>query len=234
MEEDNVLAMLEEEEPGPAQRRRNKLRRRIFAEAIKLFYENGGEEGGGHENTTAEAIADRSDISVRSFFRYFQTKTDAIYVDLPTAMEDHLSLTEQQLGRVPPERAILASSVIQLTEALNDPDDADRLMRAATSMNFIERRGSFSIIWRSRLAELIEPHLDIADPDGRRLKAKTIAAATMQLRDLVIEEWAISGGRLDPMELFDRIAQAFSEAYSVDLTGATRSNYDRRHTRAVR
>ncbi len=83
------------DEPGPAKRRRNAQRRRIFAAAVQLYEENGGEAGGGLDKTTVEAIAERSDISVRTFFRYFQSKSDAIYVDLPAAMEDHRHLINE-------------------------------------------------------------------------------------------------------------------------------------------
>ena len=87
------------DEPGPAQRRKDAQRRRIFAAAVSLYEENGGEEGGGLEATTVEAIAERSDISVRTFFRYFETKADAIYLDLGGAMDDHIALDEAVAGR---------------------------------------------------------------------------------------------------------------------------------------
>ena len=84
---------IDEIKARPAERRRIALSNRIAQEAAAIFEEYGGEEGGGHDKTTAEEIAERSDISVRTFFRYYQSKTDAIYVDVPSAISAHLALT---------------------------------------------------------------------------------------------------------------------------------------------
>jgi len=56
------------------------MRRRIIEEASRLYHEN-GEEVGGVETTTVELICERADISVRTFFRHFDSKLDVIYLD---------------------------------------------------------------------------------------------------------------------------------------------------------
>lgn len=205
-----------DEVPGPALRRKHRQRRRIFAEAVKLFEENGGEEGGGHEKTTIEAIAERSDISVRTFFRYFQSKLDVIYADLPAAMEDHLALTEALLKNCKsPASAIIDATTIQLTQALLDEDDRSRMLRAMTSPAFLERRGSFRVEWRNRLSDLILPYL----PKSRRntICARAIASSALDAREAAIENWADTGGKDDLLEIFDQMLAAWRTVWSKDM-----------------
>lgn len=215
------------DEPGPAKRRRNAQRRRIFAEAVRLFDENGGEHGGGLEKTTAEAIAERSDISVRTFFRYFQSKADAIYVDLPSAMEDHVDLTKQLLAEFPPAEATLGASVIQITDAVNDPDDAARLLRSMTSRNFVERRAGFRSRWLHALAETIAPALP--DDASRTVAARAIASTLLDIRESALEGWAESGGQADLIELFEQSLEIWSGLFSNHMPRGIDERFDRRH-----
>src|SRR6266516_2306201 len=97
---------------SPAERRRESQRRRIIQEAGRLFEENGGEACGGFEKTTVEAIADRSDISPSTFFRYFETKADVIYLDLANTVDEHLRGVEARLGAgEDPVEALVESQV---------------------------------------------------------------------------------------------------------------------------
>lgn len=215
------------DEPGPAKRRRNAQRRRIFAEAVRLYEENGGEHGGGLEKTTAEAIAERSDVSVRTFFRYFQSKVDAIYVDLPSAMEDHVALTKQLLAEFPPAEAILGASVIQITDALNDRDDSARLLRSMTSRNFVERRAGFRSQWLHALAETVVhalPH-----DASRPVAARAIASALLDVRESALETWAESGGQADLIELLEQSLELWSGLWANHMPRRIDARFDRRH-----
>lgn len=63
----------------PTRRERNRARRHdaIEAAALALFTEQG------YEGTTVEDIAERADVSMRTFFRYFATKDQTVFNDLP-------------------------------------------------------------------------------------------------------------------------------------------------------
>ena len=65
--------------PEPTRRERNRVRRHeaIEAAALELFSEQG------YENTTVEEIAGRADVSLRTFFRYFSSKDQTVFSDLP-------------------------------------------------------------------------------------------------------------------------------------------------------
>lgn len=211
--------------PGPAKRRRNAQRRRIFAAAVELYEENGGEEGGGLDKTTVEAIAERSDISVRTFFRYFETKADAIYVDLPAAMEDNVALTKLLLDDLAPADAILASSIVQMTDMVNDPDDVARMRRSMRSKHFVERSGAFQNRWRNELTRTILPH--VADHPDRFVVARAIVTSCLDVRDSALIAWAASGGGTDLVETLDRTIDVWKRVWSEEVPSHVAEGHDR-------
>lgn len=184
------------------ERRRITLRNRIFAEAARLFEENGGETGGGIDRTTAEEIALRSDISVRTFFRYFKSKLDAIYVDVPAAMDSHLALMQVWLDKLPPTEASLAASVIHLRNSTAEQVMVDQLRRAMSSKVFMERRSALRSEWRQALADLISPYLGTG-PDAK-LRALMISVTTLDIRDTAMDYWNWRGGKTAVVDCFNK------------------------------
>ncbi|WP_040491198.1 TetR family transcriptional regulator [Ilumatobacter nonamiensis] len=214
------------DEPGPAKRRKNAQRRRIFAAAVELYEENGGEDGGGLDKTTVEAIAERSDISVRTFFRYFETKADAIYVDLPASMDDHVALTRLLLDDLAPADAILAAAIVQMTDMVNDPDDVARMRRSMKSKQFVERSGAFHNRWRNELTRTVLPF--VPDQPDRFVVARAIVTACLDLRDSALAAWAVSGGDADLVETLDRTIETWKRVWSDDVPTHVAEGYDRR------
>lgn len=65
--------------PEPTRRERNRARRHeaIEVAALELFSDRG------YESTTVEEIAERADVSMRTFFRYFASKDQTVFRHLP-------------------------------------------------------------------------------------------------------------------------------------------------------
>lgn len=187
----------------PAERRRERQRRRIIEAATELFEQNGGEDGGGYAATTIEQIADKSDISVRTFFRYFETKDDVIYLDVRRAVEDQRSFIEQRLEEgLPPETAALVGTIQQALAFSHDKLNRNRLERGLTSPNFADRRASWRSMQREMLEELLAPHIPAKAGPERR--AKTIAWLTSAIFDCAVADW-----RANPQsDLRDRVRSA--------------------------
>lgn len=172
---------------SPAARRKEKLRHHIMEVAAKLYVENGGEDGG-FEATTIEAIAEGADISVRSFFRYFESKADVIFLDKRRAVNDLILFVGRRLESETPIKAVIDGSLEQVDYFVSDPLNAERLRRSLLSEQFRERLA----IWREdekrALAELIKTHLGRSG--GGRTGARIVAAT---IRDIVHEglaNWA--------------------------------------------
>ena len=185
---------------GPAGRRRDRQRQRIIEEAVRLFEENGGEEGGGHDKTTVDDIAARSDISVRTFFRYFDSKTDAIYVDLPGTLQETLETTEYYLKSNPPAVASLKAAAHCLTILVSDPFDRERVLRAMRSQIYQTRRGCVLGQTKATLAKLLAPHLPEKD---RELRSVLLSTMTMMIRELALELWVHRDGQPAPLDCFN-------------------------------
>ncbi len=70
--------MVKKEKPtgGLRERKKEKTKLTIQRTALRLFREQG------YENTTIDQIADAAEISRASFFRYFPTKAEILFVDI--------------------------------------------------------------------------------------------------------------------------------------------------------
>ncbi|PSK95660.1 TetR family transcriptional regulator [Murinocardiopsis flavida] len=176
----------------PAQRRRERQRQLIIREAARLFEENGGEEGGGFEKTTAEAIAERSDISVSTFFRYFKTKADVIYLDLESAIESHMAALDRRLseGQGVTE-AWVECTIEAVSQFAADEDNKGRLQRALSSPHFVAPWAMWTRRWHDRLTALLRDHLPASE--DRDLRARAMASTWLYTTWVAIEQWGALG-----------------------------------------
>ncbi len=97
--------------------RRSRVRRDLAHGAVTLMTEKG------FEATTVAEIAAAADYHPSSFFRYFATKEDAVFIGVPEATEEfRADCTGIKRGDDPwpPVRAAVVAAVEQFTEA--DPD----------------------------------------------------------------------------------------------------------------
>src|SRR5438309_9466238 len=152
---------------SPAQRRKESQRERIITEAVRLFQENGGERGGGFDVTTIEAIAERADISVRTFFRYFDTKADVIYLDIKRSLEDFREDIIQRLEVDPPLRAVVNAHLELLANFTSSPVNRSRLALALNSKNWEQRHGLSLKQRRELVTDMLLPYCG-SDAEGFR------------------------------------------------------------------
>jgi AcrR family transcriptional regulator len=59
------------------ERKKRLTRERLVREGLRLFVERG------YDETSVDEIAEAADVSPRTFFRYFPTKADVVFADLP-------------------------------------------------------------------------------------------------------------------------------------------------------
>jgi AcrR family transcriptional regulator len=191
----------------PRERRRTRTMREIQGEALRLFAQNG------YEQTTIEEIADASDISPRTFFRYFPTKEDVVLWDEYDAVIVEL-LDQRPAGESPAEtiRAITRQSI----EGLYRHDPERLLARHQLLFRVPSVRAQFLEFARSgveQLAALLAAKRG-SSTEATQLQLQLTAVAIIDAAGAAFDRWQKDGGKGDLITLFDQATDALIEGVS--------------------
>lgn len=202
-------------------RERNRLRTReeIAVEALTLF------EYQGYDATTCEDIAAAADVSVRTFFRYFETKADVLFVDRSDETGPLAALAELR------DRPAEEGPVDVLRHALRHPADVLEARRELVVRQFRVLMATES------LQELrLESFHRFEEPFARALAARLgtrpddltprlLAAVAASSLRVSIECWVASGaqpGALRPLldEALDHVHDGFGPLAALSRSAA--------------
>ena len=182
---------------APSLRERNKARARseIATAALRLFAEKG------FAGVTVDEIVAAAGVSRRTFFRYFDTKEDALLADYP---ELNFRLTETLGSGLPadPLEAVraglhgMADWYVERSEAVLE---RSRLIRDA--LHLAARNLEFLSQWERAIACTMAAPLD-AEPSD--LLPRTAAAAIVGAFRAALTQWVRSSCAEDLHALTDR------------------------------
>ena len=169
---------------GLMSRRKAETAGEIAEEAARLFAERGVAQ------VTAAEIAEASGVSLRTFYRYFPTKEDAVAPVLEVgAARWQAALAEAEED---PADAIPAVLAAQLTPAT--AEDAEALARMRPLLRALDDDRELRAVWHrvnheseERLVALI-----VGRGEGDRLAARVLAAAATEAIRIGLEEWSRS------------------------------------------
>jgi AcrR family transcriptional regulator len=178
-------------EPLPlAHRKRVATRQRIAASAARLVAENG------LTAATVDRIADTAQVGRATFFRYFNTKEDAVAE----------GMNEQWLGRitgaltVQPAHLSATQAVVaafeDLARAFADIEDQVRELATLTRSSPALEAWTLHIYLRyeAAIADLIAPRMaDLIADDPRPRLLGALAMATVRV---ALDDWLANGGSL--------------------------------------
>lgn len=172
--------------PSPTLRERNKARARadIADAALRLFFDRG------FAGVTVDEIVRAAGVSRRTFFRYFETKEDALLADYP---ELNARLSEA-LDTTDPDHAIdaIRAGLHQLAEWYIERSDAV-LARSKvihdTSMNVAARNLELLTHWERSVAHAVACQIgaDVGD-----LLPRTAAAMIVGAFRAALTQWVRS------------------------------------------
>jgi AcrR family transcriptional regulator len=188
-------------------RKKDRTRRVIQAEALRLFAEKG------FQATTIEEIAAAAEVAPRTFFRYFPTKDEVVF------WPAYLSLLPELVAARPAGEPAVEAVCHSILDGLASFYDQDR-ERVLERLKLTFRTPELHPRLRQQQANsAVGVARILADRLGARpddLEIRAIAAAIAAALWVAAEEWQAHDGRSDLRALIDR-------ALRTVLVGALRS-----------
>jgi AcrR family transcriptional regulator len=176
-------------------RKKDRTRRTLQAEAVRLFAEKG------FQATTIEEIAAAAEVAPRTFFRYFPTKEDVVF------WSEHQPMLAGHVASRPDHEPAAQALRHGLTDGLATFYEQDRERLLARS-KLACRTPALQPRWRQQQADLAVGMAQIlADRLGVHaddLEVRAIAAAIAAALFVAIEEWQAHDGQGDLRGLIER------------------------------
>ncbi|WP_033212249.1 TetR/AcrR family transcriptional regulator [Kitasatospora phosalacinea] len=185
------------------ERRKAATQQEIALAAARLFAEHGAEA------TTAEDIARTSGVSLRTFYRYFRTKEDAVAPLLAEGSRRWVALLAATSPGTPPLTALLDSARAALAPAPGHP--AESLAWTRGLLRAMPDDPALRDVWH-RVHHDAETALHpvlarLAGLDAEGLDARLLTAAANTAMRVAVETWA--AGDAPPADAADLAGAAF-------------------------
>jgi AcrR family transcriptional regulator len=190
-------------------RERKKLRTEadLRDAALRLALERG------FDHVTIDDIAAAVEVSKTTFYRYFDSKEDALLGN-PTEKTQRLKLA---LADQPDGDATLSAvrnAIMSFTNSYEHDRDATlargRIIRSTPSLQ--ARNLEHQALWEQQLAEFVAGRLG-AEPDAD-LRARVVAAIVVATLRATLDYWRDTNGRDDLAELMDTTLAMLAEKRS--------------------
>jgi AcrR family transcriptional regulator len=180
-------------------RKRDRTRRMIQAEALRLFTTKG------FQATTIEEIAAAADVAPRTYFRYFPTKEEVVF------WADYQPTLAAFVATRPDEEPALEALRHGIVDGLATfyEQDRERLLErirlAFRTPALHPRLRQQQAEWADGMAQILAQRLS-ARPDD--LEVRAVAAAVAAALFVAIEDWQAHDGQGDLGALIDRALDA--------------------------
>jgi len=169
----------ENEAEGRRERKRRETRERIQQAAMSLFLERG------FDGTTVEDIAERADVSKRSFFDYFPTKEEVVFA-WQDRFADHLM---QAIASRPAEEPAVRAVQYGLVSALVSATDERSLALGELIRNTPALRARDHLKYAKLEAKLTEGLKARAKGPAEERRMRLLAAIVMGALRVGGEAW---------------------------------------------
>jgi AcrR family transcriptional regulator len=176
-------------------RKKDRTRRTLQAEALRLFAAKG------FQATTIEEIAAAAEVAPRTFFRYFPTKEEVVFwAEYQPMLAAFVAARPDHEPAVP----ALRHGIVDGLAAFYDSDRErllERIKLAFRTPALQPRLRQQQAGWAAGMAGILADRLG-ARPDD--LEVRAIAAAVAAALFVAIEEWQAHDGQGDLRALLDR------------------------------
>lgn len=142
-------------------RKKRETREALVEAAIALFAEQGVEA------TSVEQIADRVDVSARTFHRYFATKDDVLFADTDVRQAKFARALAARPAEEPLLASIRAAALELVAELTASPEHEARRVRLIESTDSLRARSLAVLeVWASVVAEHAAARLGLSPTDA--------------------------------------------------------------------
>jgi AcrR family transcriptional regulator len=185
-----LSVIFDEDGSATSRRDRNKLRTRARLQraALELFAAQG------YDATTVAQITEAADVSLRTFFRYFDAKDDVLFAcgEGEPPFFHHLREQPLELDDVAAVRGALAAL---LPQSRAEEERTLLLKRALVSTPALEGRNlAIQRDFRDGIALTLAQRRGLSEPDDASMVSAAVTQAVMHLG---FDRWAASDGRDD-------------------------------------
>jgi AcrR family transcriptional regulator len=182
---------------------RETVRAQIAETAWSVFAERG------FDDVTVNEVAEATGISRASFFRYFSSKEEAVFVALEALGAEIATALEERPPQEPPWEALRrAFDAARPNYASNPARSLARLNLTRETPSLRAHQLERQAQWRSLIGPALARRTG-QDPDDVRVEA--VVGAALAALDAATEKWALSGGKLDLTALIDDAFAAIAE-----------------------
>ncbi len=193
------------------ERKKDQTREALAQAAFELFRQKG------FEATTAAEIAAAANVSRRTFFRYFPSKDELLFIDNGPRLARFCELLSQ---REPGEHAFAPVRRACLSIAEEYMGERDKILarlqiiEASPVLGKQERQADLE--WERAIARALL--VDIPAPSPRiQRKARLLAGATFGAIRATLGEWLMGGGDADLVERAREGLELFTSAIDTEL-----------------
>lgn len=188
------------------ERRRRATRAELVSTALRLFAERG------FEATTMSDVAVATGVSRRTLYRYFPRKDDLVFAAPNGWLLEWDTVIADRRSTEPLYELIWRGARAVAHQIAADPEpvlSADLIARQTPSL--LPRLASSTRVWRERIAALVGEEIG-ADP-ATDARCAVTAGAMMGAIDGMLETWAASAGRHDPVAMTDEVMRRLAPAW---------------------
>ncbi|WNI23470.1 TetR/AcrR family transcriptional regulator [Streptomyces sp. ITFR-16] len=167
---------------GLRERKKIQTRRRLLAEATKLFTERG------FDQVSVAEIAEAADVSKMTVFNYFDSKEDLVF----TPMEEHIGDVSQVVRDRAPGESPVAAMRRQFLEAVENRDPAVGMSDSEVALGLIRLiQETPALLTRAHafFVRTFDQLTDVLVEEGEEPAiARIVAAQTLGTRNALITE----------------------------------------------
>lgn len=193
------------------ERKKDQTREALAKAAFELFSQKG------FEATTAAEIAAAANVSRRTFFRYFPSKDELLFIDNEPRLErfrEHLSVREPDDDAFAP---VFRACLEMAAEFMGERDKIlARLQIIEASPVLGKQERQQDLEWEDAIAAALLVGITTPSPRARR-KARLIAGAVFGAIRAALAEWLQGGGEASLVERAKEGLALFARVLDTEL-----------------